>query len=130
MKRFNTTLLLCAMFVSCAFPLASCGQSEKPSDTVAADTTDNVSESESETSGYRESDPVDYGGKTVTIWYNQGDGFEPNQDVAASELNGETLNDAVFNRNQRIQDKYNIVLETSYPSDLSGSVKKSVNAAD
>ena len=130
MKRFNTTLLLCAMFVSCAVPLASCGQSEKPSDTVAADTTDNVSESESETSGYRESDPVDYGGKTVTIWYNQGDGFEPNQDVAASELNGETLNDAVFNRNQRIQDKYNIVLETSYPSDLSGSVKKSVNAAD
>ena len=130
MKRFNTTLLLCAMLVSCAFPLASCGQSEKPSDTVAADTTDNVSESESETSGYRESDPVDYGGKTVTIWYNQGDGFEPNQDVAASELNGETLNDAVFNRNQRIQDKYNIVLETSYPSDLSGSVKKSVNAAD
>ena len=99
MKRFNTTLLLCAMLVSCAFPLASCGQSEKPSDTVAADTTDNVSESESETSGYRGSDPVDYGGKTVTIWYNQGDSFEPNQDVAASELNGETLNDAVFNRN-------------------------------
>ena len=68
MKRFNTTLLLCAMFVSCAVPLASCGQSGKPSD-VTTDTSTPVSESESEseTSGYRESDPVDYGGKTVTI---------------------------------------------------------------
>ena len=131
MKRFSAILLLCAMLASCQIPLASCGQSGKPSDTTAGTSAPlSESESESETGGYRESDPVDYGGRTFTIWYNQGDGFEPNQDVAASELNGETLNDAVFNRNQRIQDKYNIVLETSYPNDIAGSVKKSVNAAD
>ena len=50
---------------------------------------------------------VDFGGDVFNIIYGDND-FEPNLDVCAAETNGEPLNDAIFNRNLAIKEKYNV----------------------
>ena len=47
----------------------------------------------------------DHGGRTFMFIYGDND-FEPNLDLCAEELNGEALNDAIFERNLAIEEKY------------------------
>ena len=55
----------------------------------------------------------DYGGKNVGIlgtnWYNIASNWT-SPELKVTELTGEAMNDAVYNRNQNIQSKYNVKL--------------------
>lgn len=121
-RRFLTLLLLSSII------LASCGGSEGSTDTVdtSADTT---TEALTGVDTYTEVAAKDYGGRTFHFWYN-GNDFEPNQDVNATELNGETLNDAIFKRNEAIAEKYNIVITSEFVSDMARKILNSVSAGD
>jgi hypothetical protein len=73
----------------------------------------------------------DWGGEEFVILYN-GSQVEPNKDFTAETLNGNVLNDAIYNRNMAIQDKYNLKINASYYSDgnISTMVGNSNKAGD
>ncbi len=58
----------------------------------------------------------DFEGTDFVILYN-GNEVEPNHDFAAQETNGSTVNDAVYNRNVRIQEKHKLKIVTEFKSD-------------
>ena len=72
-----------------------------------------------------------WGGEEFVILYN-GSQVEPNKDFTAETLNGNVLNDAIYNRNMAIQDKYNLKINASYYSDgtISTMVSNSNKAGD
>ncbi len=102
------------------------GNSQQEVTTAATSETTTVAPATTE-AGYVELPEKDYGGRELVIWYN-GNDFEPNIDVAATELNGDVLNDAVFERNQAIEDKYNIVINSSFQTGITSAVRNSVTA--
>lgn len=73
----------------------------------------------------------DYGGRTFMFIYGES-AVEPNYDLCADSINGDPLNDAVYERNQYINEKYNI--EIQYESmgygDTRTQVAKTVQAGD
>lgn len=66
-----------------------------------------------------------------TILYN-GTEVEPNKDFNTSGLTGNVLNDAIYNRNVYIQEKYNLKINPIYQSDsnIATSVGNSNRAGD
>ena len=129
--RFMSALLLTSLI------MVSCGESaaSSPAVTTAADTgaSENggiSTEPEETTVDY---DPhieaVDFGGRGFNILYN-GNQLEPNLDFAATELDGEALNDAIFERDSKLGEKYNIVITASFKDDGSivSAVKKAVQS--
>lgn len=109
MKKLTTTLLLCAMLLS----MAACGNEikETTGTETTADTTavaDNT-ETESETELTRENTPddlpeKDFGGKNFTILAESGALYYLQKD----ELTGDSVDDAIHNRNQKIADRFNV----------------------
>ena len=51
-------------------------------------------------------------------------------DISAEEVTGEALNDAIYERNNVIMDKYNVVFTTNITGDSSGEIRKTVQAGD
>ena len=123
-------LILCAAALTLAFAAASCGSTE-PAETPSTDATPKPGESsgaasESETEPQTEAPaPVydipepeipdmDFGGATflMSAYYEPiyHEGWEY-PDLWAEKLTGEIVNDAVFNRNLKIEEKFNIKME-------------------
>ena len=151
MKKLTTILLLCAMLLS----MAACGNEAKETtaNETTADTTavaDNT-ETESETELTRENTPddlpeKDFGGKNFTILAESGAlGY-----LQIDELTGDSVDDAIYNRNQKVQDRFNakcnfidgsdyetmsatvnnavISGETLYDVTVNGSIQQGINA--
>ena len=137
MNRYSASRLVSALLLA-SLALAACGETAEPSPastTAAAETAaaaDNSAETEPEitTEDY---DPhfeaADYGGRAFNILYN-GNQLEPNLDFAATELNGEALNDAIFERDSKLSEKYNIDIQAAFKDDngIVSAVKKAVQA--
>nr|MBQ4320426.1 hypothetical protein [Clostridia bacterium] len=78
---------------------------------------------------YVEVEAVDYEGREFHFWHND-DAWEPHIGINAPEVNGEVLNDAVFYRNQAVEEKYNIdVTWRSYPG-MFNTIVNNVFAGD
>lgn len=154
MKKLTTTLLLCAMLLS----LAACGNEVKettPADETTVDTTavaDNT-ESESETELTRENTPddlpeKDFGGKNFTILAEESThGY-----LQVDELTGEAVDDAIYNRNSKVSERFGAVVnivdggnyeavsktvndavvsgETTYDLVVSHTIQQGINAAN
>jgi len=64
-------------------------------------------------------------------WINVVDWEEWNhRDLAAEEVNGDIINDSVYNRNKKIEEKYNIAISEVGVNDLTATVRKTVKAGD
>lgn len=50
--------------------------------------------------------------------------------VAPDELTGDSLNDAMFNRNKKIEEIYNITISSYYSSSLKSDANNAINAGD
>ena len=74
---------------------------------------------------------VDYGGDVFNVIYGDND-FEPNLDICAEATNGEPLNDAIYNRNLALKEKYNIDItwERLGYGDASSALTRSVKAGE
>ena len=128
MKRTMTLLILAALLAN----LAACGGA--PSETTTGDTA-----ASADTTTAAETEPPlevkDFGGHTLKI-LTRTDTAESiswkNVDVYASEENGDAINDAVFRRNVKIEDTYNITIERVQvtQNDHVNTVKNSVMAGD
>lgn len=74
---------------------------------------------------------LDFEGHTFTIINNDYSIKVWSQiDIGAEELTGEPINDAVFQRNTTVSDKYNCTVVSNKTNDLSGELAKMATAGD
>ena len=66
-------------------------------------------------------DDLDFNGETITIISRDGDGGNPMasciMELTVEELNGELLNDAIYNRNLTVSKRLNVTLDPYAPYD-------------
>jgi len=132
---FLLTLMLTGALVSCGGePAASDNSSEVSQQTV----TDNaVSETVETTAAEITPDLPEYDGKgadymVLAKMENNGTGRWTTCDVYVEEQNGEPMNDAVYERNALIKEKYNVTIkqELQNMESIYGNLSKVINAGD
>ena len=133
-KNRQLAMLLCGIL--CMSTIASCGGSGAGSDTTAAGGNDPAADTtvgETDRSQIKDNLPEkNYNGADFTILYRNEWAYE----VLAEEQNGEVINDAIFERNSKVSDRFNINfnligLPGNYDSkDFMGAVSNSVLAGD
>ena len=118
MKK-SLSLILASIILACA-ALTSC--SEKAADETTADTTPTTAnaetaadtETETETEESDRFADVNYGGKTFTVYTSVDTNDATNGDAfirGTGEYTGEAINDAVYDRNNKVMDLLGINLE-------------------
>ena len=142
MKKISWKRLFCMALALLMLTLVSCSESSNakedekvPSgaETPAADA-EIVQEDETEES-FDPGVPVnDYGGYTFTFYIRKcGSNFWTVKDIWVEELSGDALNDAIYNRNDYINNTYNIEVAQEYMGDngaCSSYVAKMVTAGE
>jgi maltose-binding protein MalE len=105
----------------------SCGIAETPSETTAENTTNDSLETKPEYD-YPE---ADYQGHELII-LNQDKCNWANRLTAPEETNGDLINDAMFERNMRVEERYNIKIKeiTISRDEIATMTKNAVNAGD
>ena len=111
------------LLVSCSNP--STGTPDSTS--TAASGADTAAPEESTEVSYDPGiSPLNWNDAEFLVLYN-GNELEPNLDFKAEALNGSTLNDAVYNRNVKIQEKHKLIIKADYNYDsaIKDTVEKS-----
>ncbi|MCI8388079.1 MAG: hypothetical protein HFE63_06380 [Clostridiales bacterium] len=125
------------LFLAVALFTVSCGDNTKQPET----TSDGATDSSSDTTVTVEVDPLeklgehDFGGANyVILSSNSGYGSQPAYDfeLTVDEANGEVLNDAVYERQVKIEERYNvhIVKELMEGGQPTATIKRAVVAGD
>jgi len=102
-KRHISILLLAALL--CGTLFSSCGNAADP---VSADTSTAAETPAPETVPEWALPDMDFGGESVTFLLRRTPDDWSADDVTAAETNGTPVNDAVFTRNTRIEETYNV----------------------
>ena len=129
MKKYITLLLLAAML------LASCGQAGETETTAApVDGETTAAETEPETEDpYRDTvEAEDFGGRVFNLLLRD-EGSEISWsifDAVAEEATGEGINDAIYNRNLTINEKYNVEITGEMNKNSLNTLNNSVKAGD
>lgn len=129
MKKTITILLLLALL------LASCGQTTPDANGESTTNTDTTyAETDLETiDAYADMvEAEDFGGRDFHfLLYGTGDEISWSVfDVIAEEATGEGINDAIYNRNLTINEKYNIEITGIMDSGASNTLSNAVRAGD
>ena len=145
LKRTMAMLIALLMLVP---TLASCSNNTpaESKETTAqqetaqtAESTDaSADESETEDERIKPNIPesADFGGDTITFlhWYNTAwtETVRQSRDIYAEGITGEAINDAVYNRNVKIEDAYKvkIALQLEQSTDIASMVGQQVTAGD
>lgn len=112
MKKITTLLLLAAILSASVLTSCGGGDTGTSADTKADATADAVSETEPTDPRQLISDDLpekDYSGKTFRMMLRES--YEYEFDV--EEADGDTMNDAIFNRNLKISERYGVEFETT-----------------
>jgi hypothetical protein len=130
-KKDMIKQLLCLLLVlSLLIPFASC--SDTASNTVTADESETTAETEPEdTRVYPELPDYDAEGATVTVVnIDYSIPIWAQRDIWAEEITGEIINDAVFQRNSVIQERYNLTIVSKKELDQKSVINRANAAAD
>ena len=76
---------------------------------------------------------MDFGGEIFRVYFPNNPYSPKDKGFYTESVNGEKFNDAVFNRNAFIEEKYNVKIEARYGADwdsMYGDLKKDVGAGD
>ena len=150
MKKINFKMILSLMLImviaaAVLSGLSACGENpETPRDNTPVNNNDNVPENkntgEEQPADENELTPdlpenVNMGGKIFTILVSNYAGYAPLDapDLGIEGLNGDGFNDAAYNRDIAIQEKFNCELKTvafTNDGDADNALKKSLNAGD
>lgn len=138
-----TMIFICVFFIACGDAETGSGnKSAKNDDGVA---TENIGGDSSNNGDKAEGEAVaetpkilpdlperDFEGYEFTIlgnseeyhahWYSR--------DLYAAEQNGDTINDAIYMRNTKVEDDYNIKINAVYASDPIGAARKNIMSGD
>lgn len=130
-SRFITVLLLLSLFIA-AF--TGCSGGESDTDVIADTTAARTEETQEETVVNWASaglPAADYEGRAFNMLYSgtivEGQTW---RFIDVEQLTGEILNDAIFRRNSKIEEIYNIGIASIYSGSFQNDLKKSVGAAD
>lgn len=129
MRKQILSIILCALL------LASCGSNTVEA-TGETDADLQAEETTTENEGYYGLEAQDFGGVTFTIANREKSAnynAHPNPELDAPELTGEALNDGIYNRNLKLQEKYNILLESvtfAGHDQIANEIKKAVTSGD
>ena len=128
LKRVSALILISALILTAA----ACGTStEDKLPAAEPEVTDAVTESAETTEKRPEAElpDVDYDGYTFTLYIRNRDDFIP--DMYSESLNGDLMNDAIFNRNATVADRFNIAFEMVRASDIyGGGAEKAILAGE
>ncbi|MDD4772908.1 MAG: hypothetical protein PHZ09_04810 [Eubacteriales bacterium] len=128
-NRWFISALLAAAVLSGMF-MTACAD---VSDTAGSDSGTSASETET-VQIYVAADlpETDFEGETITFYGRIYDGIWSASDIISKEIDGEQINDALYERTVNIENKYNVVLETieSGEGTVTTPVKKLISAAD
>ncbi|MCL1857912.1 MAG: hypothetical protein FWF92_01590 [Oscillospiraceae bacterium] len=141
--KFIAVLLFAALFLSL---LVSCqtgganddGDSKNDNDAASNQNQEDIQNTEEQEATtervYPELDAKDFGGYEFTFLgrtINAPDWAEwDHRDLIAEEQNGDVINDAVYQRNTKIEEKYNIVITQKIELDASSKLTRSVKSGD
>ena len=124
-KKTVAVLLLAAILTGCGGGTAETESQTSGADTAGSADTETVAETETEAA-----DPVedrDYNGATFQITTSQSG--TQHYIFTITELNGDVLNDALYNRTKTIEDKFNIVFADDIVEPDSDTAMKSFTNA-
>ena len=145
LKRITAVLIALLMLVP---TLASCSDntpaetkettSQQETAQTAESTDASADESETEDERIKPNIPesADFGGDDITFlhWYNPAwtETVRQSRDIYAEGITGEAINDAVYNRNVKIEDAYKvkIALQLEQSTDIASMVGQQVTAGD
>ena len=145
LKRTMAVLIALLMLVP---TLASCSNNtpaetkETTAQQETAQTAESTDASADETTAEDERikpnipESADFGGDTITFlhWYNTAwtETVRQSRDIYAEGITGEAINDAVYNRNVKIEDAYKvkIALQLEQSTDIASMVGQQVTAGD
>ena len=145
LKRITAVLIALLMLVP---TLASCSnntpaeskettpQQETAQTAESTDASADESETEDERIKPNIPESADFGGDTITFlhWYNTAwtETVRQSRDIYAEGITGEAINDAVYNRNVKIEDAYKvkIALQLEQSTDIASMVGQQVTAGD
>lgn len=128
--RITPALLTLLLILSTA-----CGETPAPNNTDVSteiETTAPV-ETEAEKINWESSGlpEKDFGGREFTVLTAEVDSLNHTWHlVAPDEQNGETLNDAMYDRNKKIEEIYNITITSVYTNAMKADATNSINAGD
>ncbi len=136
--------ILLALLLAASLPLSSCGdgsatETENDTDNSASIDADADTDTEAETEidpttlDELPTDNMDYNGYTFTVlghYYEASSVAWGVQDIAVDELTGERINDAVFERNNMIYDRFGVTIAKNLVSDPVADAKKLIQSGD
>lgn len=129
-----TALILAYLILG--LPMYSCSDnSDAETKPVSESSSESSSDSAEEvtdpdaTHYYNDFDAVDYGGWKMNIATGSSGGMGYCfASILVEDLTGDVFNDAIYNRQTAVQDKYNVKIVEHYDLDVSDSLTKSVSA--
>ncbi len=111
MKKQQILALLLALLLT----TTACGTTEPPAETTADTTAPLSTETEAgtETEVQGKLPARDFGGETFTVYTRSAPDTPQfhSYEISSEEVTGDVLNDAVYNRNLAVEEKYNLLLE-------------------
>ncbi len=139
MKKFITIFLLLSMILSPT--LVSCSNNSSSGDNNKTETTQSGDSSSDSQSGSAETESdriqptlpdTKYNGQEIRIMAHpsSGGGWQEwySRDVDAEELSGEIINDAVYDRNLAVEERFDVVITGIEVADQPGDIQKQVLA--
>ncbi|MBR5445961.1 MAG: hypothetical protein IKV57_07555, partial [Clostridia bacterium] len=121
-KRISAFLLLCAMLTS----MAACGQAPAENETSADLSADTTVTEETEEKIADNLPERDFEGKTFTSLIPAWTATL----MAAEELNGEVLNDALYNRDRTVEERFNTTIVSHIVDDSAVEIKNVTASGD
>ena len=129
-KFIGTVLLFIVILISLCVNVISCNTADTAED--ANSPAENAAATKSATSvediyPYAEHD---FGGETIKVLARRdgANGQQDFEDICVEEMNGDVLNDAVYQRTLAVEEKYNVKIEVTYVEDSAGMTAKNVKA--
>lgn len=108
----NAKKSLSLILIAALLSASSCGGTESGKITDSSSPTDESTDTTAPAEKtYPFYDGVDLGGETFTVWNVMPDLWNMHCAIAPEEVDGETINDAIYNRNAKVEAKMNYKLK-------------------
>ena len=108
----NAKKTLSLILIAALLGASSCGGTESGKNTDSSSPTDESTDTTAPAEKtYPFYDGVDLGGETFVVWNVMPDLWNMHCAIAPEEVDGETINDAIYNRNAKVEAKMNYKLK-------------------
>ena len=124
--------LLCALLIASATACGNTESTETTVDTTTSDTSDTAEVAESSPEETVSLPDKTFDGEEVMFLTAHCNGYDwySSYEIYSEEINGELINDAVFNRNKTVEDRLKIQISQTKLENPHNVAKESLNAGD